>query len=149
MSSNKKVEPMDPSFQEDRTPVVKANQQRVCHAIKTLTEEVWALFPETPVTYDNYNGRNTALTVVFDLSSLPEDRDRVDLIVLLELIESDERVQSVLVEDGTVAVTMRANPRTQDSREPFGVALALDILADDSEGFEVHSEGYSVIEGSS
>lgn len=131
--------PMDPSITENLTGVQSANNQRSCYAIKTLTEEVWDLFPETPVTYSAYNGRNTALAVSFDLTALDAGTDRGDFLDLLRLISVDERVESVQDGPDSVLVTIRANARTQDNREPFGLANALDVL-DEGEGLMVYAE---------
>lgn len=135
---DKRVQPMDPSIAENRTPVVKANNQRVCYAIKQLNEEVWTLFPETPVEYSNYTGRNVALDVVYDLSNL-DAGDIYDFVALIQLIEGDPRVNSTLFDSGivTVLVSMNASARTQDRRDPFGLAEAYAVLGEpgSDEGF--------------
>ena len=131
---------MDPSIVENKTPVVVPNNQRVCWAIKTLCEEVWNLFPETPVEYSNHNLRNTALDVTFDLTALDAEADRIDLPNLLPLIKVDPRVADVIVskdDEGFpeyVLVSMRNSARTQDNRESFGLAQALMVMGED-EGF--------------
>lgn len=125
----KAPEPMDPDAREG-TAAPRTNNQRPCWAIKTLVAEVHSLFPETPVEFSNYNGRNTALDVSFDLTTLDND-DAISLIEALALTQNDERVVGVVSEDGALLVSMRANPRTQDSREPFGVVQAYGILTDE------------------
>lgn len=140
---DKKAQPMDPSIAENRTPVVKPNQSRVCWAIKTLNEEVWSLFPETPVEYSNYTGRNVALDVTYDLTALDAETDRIDLPNLLPLIAGDPRVSTVSISKDYegfpeyVLVSMNASARTQDRREPFGLVDALAVFAEpgSDEGF--------------
>lgn len=127
-------EGMDPSAPETKTPPTgevggMSNTARVAYAIKQLVKEVEELFPETPVTYGNINGRNTALSVEFDLTSLDKS-EREALTNLAGLVESDPRVLDVLPLSESVLITLRANPVTQDSREPFGLADALHVLAD-------------------
>lgn len=136
---DKKVQPMDPSITENKTPVVKENAPRVCHAIKQLNEEVWVLFPETPVEYSNYTGRNVALDVTYDLSVLDEDTDRIDIVQLFMLLQaaaynSDPRINLVIIgkdDEGhpeSILVSMHASARTQDNRDSFGLADAYSVL---------------------
>ncbi len=134
---DKANQPMDDSTREVATPVASTNAARPCYAIKTLVAEVLALFPETPVEYTNYDGRNAALSVSFDMTSLSED-DRIDMTNLMTLLNDpayneDQRIEYVIVEDEQVLVTIRSNPRTQDSRARFGLADALSVLAGDEE----------------
>lgn len=129
--------PMDASVPESRTAVPSTNSPRVCWALKTLVDEFRNLFPETRTEYSNYDGRNTALSVTFDLTGIPEDV-RTDAALLMELLNDpayneDKRIEYVIIEDEHALVTMRANPRTQDSREPFGLADAYEVLAGDDE----------------
>lgn len=144
---------MDPSIIENKTPVAKANNPRVCWAIKTLNTEVWSLFPETPVEYSNVNGRNTALDVTYDLTGL-DAGDIYDFVTLLRLIEDDERVAEVLTDkEEHVLVSMRPNPRTQDSRESFGLHQANLILSEfgsgEQEGFYEESDSLAEQDGDS
>jgi hypothetical protein len=133
--------PMDPSIIEDRVGSAHVNTGRACYAAKTLVAEVEALFPGVPVDYSNRDGRSTALDVSFDLTVLDEP-DGQDLVTLLTLLgdsahNEDPRIREVMADPGTlqVLVGFRSNPRTQDSREPFGLADALDVLSgDESEG---------------
>lgn len=136
----KEPESMDPSIREGRVGTPQANTERPCWAISTLNEEVWALFPETPVEYSDVNGRNTALSVTYDCTALDVETDRIDLPNLLALIRDDARVDQVLISKDDekvnidyVLVQMRSNPRTQDNREPFGLADALLIMAEADE----------------
>lgn len=140
MSKDEKTaQPMDALVHEDRHPVMKENSGRVCWAIKTLNEEVWALFPETPVEYSDQDGRNTALAVTYDLSALDEE-DRVVLGDLLMLVRDDARVSLTLLNHDpyytAVLVSMHSSARTQDNREPFGLATALMILSGNEDGDE-------------
>lgn len=119
---------MDPSIREGRVGTPQVNTERPCWAISTLNEEVWALFPETPVEYSDVNGRNTALAVTYDLTAL-DGEDQTTAVGLLNLIAGDLRVEDVLVTSGAALVQMRPNPRTQDTRDPFGLSAALLIMA--------------------
>jgi hypothetical protein len=139
--------PMDDGVTERAVGVPVTNSQRVCWAIKTLVAEVHSMFPETTAEYSDYDGRNTALAVTFDLTPLDADTDRVDLANLLELLNDpayndDRRIREVIVEsdDSAVYVSMRGNPRTQDSREPFGLADALEVLTGGDEGYDEEND---------
>lgn len=136
----KVVKPMDDGIRERAVGAPSTNSQRVCWAIKTLVAEVTNLFPETTVEYSNYDGRNTALDATFDISMLDADTDRVDAMNLLALLGDpaynvDPRVDYVITsaEDAAVLVSMKASLRTQDSREPFGLADAYEIFAESAE----------------
>lgn len=125
----KSPEPMDPSASEARVGTAAINNSRVCYAAKTLTKELSALFPETPVQYSNYDGRNTALDVEFDLTVLDEP-ERSDLRNLLDLLDADNRVEEVITDEDSVLVSFFSNARTQDSRDSFGLAEAWQELTD-------------------
>jgi hypothetical protein len=127
----KAPQPMDPGAPEVRTPTASTNRRRDCWAIKTLVAEFLALFPETPYETDGYDGRNTALHAQFDLSVLDQP-ERDTATALLELVETDERVAEVLAEDDYVMVLMHSNPRTQDSRNSFGLGDAYLVLTEGS-----------------
>lgn len=137
--SKEKTGPMDPSLREDVVGAPAVNSQRVCWAAKTLVAEVEELFPETPVEYSNHDGRNTALDVTFDLTTLDKN-ERADLVALLSLfdLDADPRIDAIIVGGGHMAdqvlVSFHANPRTQDSRAPFGLGDALDVLSDIADG---------------
>lgn len=142
-NKTKAPEPMDDSVREVPVGTPSTNRQRVCGAIKQLVAEFTGLFPETPVEYSNYDGRNTALDVTFDLTALDEDTDRVDAFNLLALLDdsaynNDPRIDYVLSsqEDGAVLVSMRSSLRTQDLRDPFGLADALSVLAGEDEDYD-------------
>ena len=148
----KAPEPMDDSVREAPMGTPVTNHQRVCVAIKQLVREFHALCPETPVEYSNFDGRNTALDVTFDLSPLDPDTDRVDATNLLMLLgdpanNAERRVEDVIVASDmdSVLVSMRSNARTQDSPEPFGLAEALSVLAGEDEGYDDEGDdiGYS------
>ena len=129
---NKKTDPMDPSIREQVIGTPATNNKRVCYAIKTLAAEVGELFPETPVEYSEYDGRNTALGVTFDLTVLePEEADQ--FCSLLKLPTSDVRVEEVLAEDGLVLVVMRSSARTQDDRSSFHLADAWMAMSDEND----------------
>ena len=126
----KTPEPMDVTVTEAKVGTPSGNSQRVCHAAKTLVGEVREMFPETPAEYSNYDGRNTALDVTFDLTAL-DSQDKSDFIALMTLFDfdGDPRVSEVLAEDGALLVSFNSNPRTQDSREPFGLVDAMSIIS--------------------
>lgn len=131
----KTVAPMDDSIREEKVGKPAANNARVCYALVTLVSEVSEMFPEVPVEYSNVNGRNTSLDATFDLTPLDvQDRGLFsDLFRLLgdSAYNEDRRVAEVVVDGDQVLVSMRNDPRTMDSREPFGMADALLVLADE------------------
>jgi hypothetical protein len=119
---------MDPSIREQATPEPVVRAKRDVYAVRTLVTEVTDLFPEVSYETSNPGPFGGNVTVSFDQSDTP------DLFPLLALIESDERVQSVgETGDGDALVNFHANLRTQDSREPFGLAEAHAILTGESE----------------
>lgn len=135
-----KTAPMDDGAPESKTATPTTNSPRTCWAVKTLVAEFQNLFPETTVEYSNHDGRNTALSVTFDLTAIPED-ERTDAALLMELLNDpayneDRRIEYVLIEDEQALVTMRSNPRTQDSREPFGLSEAYEVLAGEDDETE-------------
>lgn len=136
----KAPEPMDASTREVAVGTPATNHPRVCGAIKQLVAEFHALFPETPVEYSNYNGRNTALDVMFDLTSLAEDTDRVDAFNLLALLgeSADPRIDYVIAaeEDGVALVSMRSSLRTQDDPSSFGLADVFSVLVEPDAGYD-------------
>ena len=132
---NKKTDPMDPSIREQVIGTPATNNKRVCYAIKTLAAEVGELFPETPVEYSEYDGRNTALDATFDLTVLDES-DRTLFRDLLRLCTTDERVREVLTEDDQVLVGIKSNPRTQDLRDWFNLADAWLVMAEGHQAAE-------------
>jgi hypothetical protein len=153
--------PMDPSVREESVGTPAVNASRPCWAAKTLVAEVNALFPETPVEYSNPDGRNTMLDVMFDLTTL-DPNDVYDLTTLLNLLDDpaynvDPRIDSVIAggqqHAGQVLVAFKSNPRTQDSRDPFGLADALEVLAERDEAelvmFAHGTEPLAVYEGGS
>lgn len=133
--TDKAPEPMDASAPENKNPVPVANQPRACWALATLVTEVTDLYPDIPVEYSNPDGRNTMLDASFDLTALAEESDRVMLGDLIMLVQDDPRVSVVILEHDTyysaALVSMNSSPRTQDKRDPFGLGLALDILAEE------------------
>ena len=144
MTDESKSTPMDAGVQEKAQGAPSTNSPRACYAIKTLVAEFRNLFPETVTEYSNYDGRNTALSVTFDLTGIPED-DRgaaTDLMTLLDdpAYNEDRRVEYVIVEDEQVLVTMRSNAQTQDSREPFGLADAYMVLAGEADDMAASDE---------
>lgn len=125
--------PMDAGAPEAAHGTPSTNSPRACYAIKTLVDEFRNLFPETATEYSNRDGRNTALSVTFDLTSLSEDA-RTDATILMNLLDDpayneDKRIDYVLIEDEHVLVTMRSDSRTQDSRASFGLAEAMLVLS--------------------
>lgn len=152
MNDKKVVKPMDDGIREQAVGVPNANNRRVCYAIKTLVAEVLELFPETPVEYSNYDGRNTALDVTFDLTVLNAD-DRETLSTLLQLLgdraySEDQRIREVTYDDSAVLVSIISGPRTQDIREPFGLADAYVVLAEDDEEAIIGAPFYGGGDGS-
>lgn len=120
--------PMDPSAPEGPAKPTD-RRKRACYAALTLVQEVAALFPETPTEFGDFDGRNTALSVTFSTG------EAFGLADLLSLVGSDQRVREVETSDisGEVRVTFRSSARTQDSREPFGLGRAWEIMADAAE----------------
>lgn len=136
MSGKDKSTPMDATIREERVGTPAVNRQRVCWAAKTLVAEVDELYPEIPVEYSNHDGRNTALDVTFDLTVL-DSTDSDMLVTLLELTSSDSRIAYVIVGDeDVVLVSFEGNPRTQDSRDPFGLSDALGVLTEGDDMFD-------------
>ena len=135
--SRDKTTPMDPSARERAIGTQAQNHPRPCWAMKTLIAEVMDLFPETTYEESGYDGRNTALDVVFDVHECP------DLARLLECVRTDDRVVDVDYDQHgqMVLVAFRAQPRMQDSREPFGLADAWSILIDEEAGTGTASDG--------
>lgn len=124
----KAPEPMDAGAPERAEGTALPNHKRVCHAIRTLVAEVHDVFPETPVEFSNFNGRNTALSVSFDLTAL-DQIEAADLVMVLSLMDHDERVAEVIAEDNSqVLVAMKNSARTQDNTEPFNLLDALSVL---------------------
>lgn len=139
--SDKKSAPMDTAIVENKNPVAATNRQRPCYAIKTLVAEVQALFPETSYEVSNYDGRNTGLDVMFDMTSIPEDvADGAGL--LISMVDSDPRVELTIVGSDDVQgvlVSIKPGPRTQDIRDSFGLAEAWSVL---SEGYDFEDESW-------
>lgn len=136
MTDDKKTStPMDPTAPERPEGAPSTNNQRVCGAIKALVAEFHALFPETPVEYSTYDGRNTALAVAFDVSMLSTD-EQITLVHLFEAVEVDPRIESVDMAEDQVFVLMRGSLRTQDLRDSFGLADAYSVLVEDDEDFQ-------------
>lgn len=123
-SEPKQPESMDSSAREQVVPMTPSTNHRDCYALLTLVAEVTGLFPETTYETSGANAFNTALVVQFTAHETP------DLYPLLSLIESDGRVAEVLYDasEDSVLVSFHSNFRTQDSREPFGLAEAHAIL---------------------
>lgn len=131
-----KNEPMGGDLGPSRgTGVPHVNAPRQCWALKTLVAEMAELFPETPVEYSNVDGRNTALDVTFDCSMLGEE-DQILLVNLFRTLEVDARVSQIMVGNDQMLVSMKSDSRTQDLRDPFGLADAWGILTDEDDGDE-------------
>lgn len=128
-----KNEPMDAGHPERKEGAPSVNRQRVCGAIKQLVTEVHALFPETPVDYTDYDGRNAALAAIFD-ASVFDAEDQSLLADLFEAVKTDVRIESVDMAEDQVFVLVRASLRTQDSRDSFGLVRAHEVLTED-EGY--------------
>lgn len=109
---------MDDSVEEITYRQPPQTRQRTAYALEQLTAEVERLFPETTVELSGFDGRGTALDALFLTST---EEEGVELLNLLEHIRADERVSCVVGAIGAVLVQIRSNPRTQDSREPFGL----------------------------
>lgn len=129
----KKHEPMDASFREDKVGTMATNHKRVCWALKTLIAEIVEVFPETTnaVEYSNYDGRGAALTATIDLTVFDKEDEGL-FLQLLNLVGDDHRVYDVVADTdvtSSVAVTLKSNPRTQDLRTTFNVSPAWVILA--------------------
>lgn len=116
---------------EPLSGALSGNQHRLAYALSVLTEEIKGVYPDLPVTPDDYNGWGVALSVSVDTTVLG-DEDRSRLITVLDILGADARVAEVINEDGQTYVRVHADPMRQDNRAPFGVAGALTVL-DDSE----------------
>lgn len=138
----KEVTPMDDGIREEAVGTAATNRQRQCWAIKTLVAEVDHMFPETPVTYGDYDGRNTAMSVEFDFMGLDDDDTRsyvVDLFTMLgdSAHNEDARIARVEVVGWEVKVTMKTHPILMDTRDTFGLPEAWGVLfepEDEDEG---------------
>lgn len=147
MSKNDKTpEPMDAGAPERSTGAAATNNQRVCYALVTLMNEIHALFDSVVPEYVEPDGRNTLLAVSLDLSSMDDD-DRIDLTALLSIL-SDSRIENVAVDEGeeSAYIKIRSNPRTQDLRDPFGLADALLVLAGEPDEAAVVEDDALVLE---
>lgn len=122
-----KPEPMDPSFNESSTGQVHVNHKRNAYALVQLVDEVRRLFPETPYEFANYNGRNTAMSVVFDLTVMDND-DAITFGQLLGLVKTDPRILDVIVDDDAVLVDLFPSARYQDNPDSFNLAETYEIL---------------------
>lgn len=126
--------PMDVSIREAGEGVPVKNTPRICYALKTLVAEIHEMFPETPVEYSGYDGRNTALSATLDLSMLDDDECE-DLTTLLTLFDcgADPRIEEVVIEkdDPQVLISMKSSATLQDSREPFGLSDAWSVMVED------------------
>lgn len=125
--SDREPQPMDATAVERATAEPLQYRQRVCYAIRTLVAEVHEMFPETPVEFSNFNGRNVALSVAFDLTAL-DQIEADDLTTVLCLLDHDTRVESVVAEEGQVLVSMHNSARTQDHTDEFGILDALAVM---------------------
>lgn len=127
---------MDDTIRENAVGAPATNRQRACWAIKQLVAEVHGLFPETPVEYSGYDGRNTALSVTFDLTTMDGGESGL-FNNLMKILDTDERVAEVITADyDQTFVAIKPGPRTQDVRDSFGLADAWSILVDDDEPVE-------------
>lgn len=122
--------PMDVSINEQTVGTPHANQRRNAYALVRLVDEVHSLFPETPYKFSNYDGRNTALSVTFDLTTMDND-DAILFITLLALVKADPRVLDVIEDDGQILVDLFPSPRYQDIRDSFNLADAYSILTEE------------------
>lgn len=116
--------PMDPTIREVKVGVTHVNRPRRAYALDTLIKEVESLFPETTYDVSGENGLNTSLDVTFSTKDCPGLAD------LLDLIENDPRVQSLLQVDDSTLVSFRSSLRTQDLRDPFQLDVAWTVLGD-------------------
>lgn len=131
MSDKDKGQPMDPTYRESAVGTMHVNRPRIAWALKQLVAEVEALFPETAVTYGNEDKRNTSLSATFVCT----DPTLADLLGLLDdpAYNEDRRIESVTAQQAEgepeeVTVTLLASARTQDSRTPYGLADAYEVL---------------------
>jgi hypothetical protein len=129
VAEKQETAPMDPSVPERRTPTLHRVSERDAYALTTLVNEVAGLFPETTYETSGANAFNTRLVVAF------HDPETPDLYPLVSLVEADPRVLSVGRDrDGTsTVVEFHDSFRTQDGRQPFGLAEAYDILSEQGE----------------
>lgn len=124
VQESKAPQPMDPSVQESITPKPQRNRERNGYAMQTLIDEMVDLFPDLPYETSEPREFNVRTLVTFK---------EPHLSALLLLIQGDPRVADVRPdpEAGETSVEFHASLRTQDSRDPFGLAEAYAILAED------------------
>lgn len=129
--------PMDDGIREVAEGTPFTNRQRQCWAIKTLVAEVDHLFPDTPITYGDYDGRNTAMSVEFDLMNVDEP-DRTYATDLFRMLgdsahNEDARIKSVDIVGWEVKVTIKTHPILMDTRDSFGLIEAWAVLFEEDD----------------
>jgi len=137
--TTEKGQPMDAAIRENTVGTATTNRKRNCYAMNTLIAEVTDLFPETSYEVSNYDGRNVAHDIQFDITSVPDDEQDLFILLMGLLVSSDgshphnadPRIAEVSIDPEGVLVSFRASARTQDDRSPFGLADAWEIVVDD------------------
>lgn len=126
---------MDPDAVEVRNAVNMVSSQRVALSLTTLIDEVQALFPETTHEVIDFNGRKVGYSVSFATHESP---GLADLILLI----SDPRVEGTIYDpkEELAFVSLHNNPRSMDSRDPFNLAEAWEVLAGAPETEEPQTE---------
>jgi hypothetical protein len=130
--SDKEQSPMDPGAQEllpgEQTVITHAS--RLCYALRTLVEEFTELFPETTYEVFDINGRNTALSVRFNLAAITDQEREDAAAALIRMLAGEPRVLESGVEAREGYVRFRPSARTQDNPETFSLRAAYEILID-------------------
>lgn len=131
-------EPMDPGAPETRNADFEKaapRSERNCYALNTLVAEVTDLFPETSHEVSNRTKRWVALDVTFTGYDTNHGDVEPTLPELLGLLDSEPRVAAVLhdSEQGQVLVSFVANPHLMDSRAPFGLRGAYEVITEENQ----------------
>lgn len=142
MSKDEKFAPMDAGAPEVSNPVISPLRKRNAYALDTLIKEVAALYPEATATVSQYDGRNTALAVTFDVT------ESEGLADLMELVSVDRRVLKVVTETldeiTQTLVVLHSAPRIQDLRDSFNLESAFLVLAEEAEREEQEDPGFGL-----
>jgi len=119
-------EPMDPEAPDEMVSTAPKPRERNAYALDTLVSEVTALFPDAAHEVSGRNGWGVALDVTF------EAHDEPVLMEVLPLLKDDARVSVVDVDPDLeqVVVEFHADPRIQDSRDPFNLDLVLEVYTE-------------------
>ena len=124
------TQPMDASAVEKAVGIPAAASDRSAYALAALIDEIQSLYPEVAVEITKRTGRGVGVEAQFAFDSGSEY-----LTELLSLLVLDERIEEVVIdrEEGLSTVSVWPNPRTQDSRESFGLVEAYAVMIDSAD----------------